>query len=155
MREQDIHYMRLALAEARACVASRDVPVGAIVVQAGAVIARGRNRREADQDPCAHAELLALRSAAAAIGSWRLDGVSLYSTLEPCAMCAGAMVLARLSRLVYAATDPKAGAAGSVLDLLQHPSLNHRVDVERGLLAEEAAVLLREFFRELRTDREK
>ena len=155
MREQDIHYMRLALAEARACVASRDVPVGAIVVQAGAVIARGRNRREADQDPCAHAELLALRSAAAAIGSWRLDGVSLYSTLEPCAMCAGAMVLARLSRLVYAATDPKAGAAGSVLDLLQHPSLNHRVIVEHGLLADEAAELLREFFRELRTDREK
>ena len=147
--------MRLALTEARACAASRDVPVGAVAVCEGTVIARGRNRREADQDPCAHAELLALRGAAAAIGSWRLDGVSLYSTLEPCAMCAGAMVLARLPHLVYAATDPKAGAAGSVLDLLQHPSLNHHVVVERGLLADEAAELLRDFFRYLRAAGEK
>lgn len=147
--------MRLALAEAQACSSSRDVPVGAIAVYDGAVIARGRNRREADQDPCAHAELIALRQAAAAIGSWRLDGVTLYSTLEPCSMCAGAMVLARLTRLIYAASDPKAGAAGSVLNLLQHPSLNHRVLIERGILAEEAAQLLRNFFHDLRAAGEK
>ena len=147
--------MRLALEEARACSESGDVPVGAVAVLDGALIARGRNRREADQDPCAHAEMLALRGAAKALGSWRLDGVTLYCTLEPCSMCAGAMVLARLPRLVYAADDPKAGAAGSVLNLLQHPALNHRVSVERGLFAEEAAALLREFFQRLRAAGEK
>lgn len=147
--------MRLALEEAKSCANSHDVPVGAVVVQEGSVIARGRNRREADQDPCAHAELLALRQAAAELGSWRLTGVTLYSTLEPCAMCAGALVLARVSQLVYATDDPKAGAAGSVLNLLQHPSLNHQVHIRRGVLADEAASLLRDFFHSLRAAGEK
>lgn len=147
--------MRLALAEAEACANSKDVPVGAVAVFDNAVIARGRNRREADQDPSAHAELIALRKAASVLGSWRLEGVTLYSTLEPCSMCAGAMVLARLTKLVYAAHDPKAGAAGSILNLLQHPSLNHHVHVESGILADEAADLLRSFFHELRAAGEK
>ncbi|MCY3835157.1 MAG: tRNA adenosine(34) deaminase TadA [Anaerolineaceae bacterium] len=151
----DTDFMRLALAEAKACASSHDVPVGAVVVQEGAVIARGRNRREADQDPCAHAELLALRQAAAELGTWRLNGLTLYSTLEPCAMCAGALVLARISQLVYAADDRKAGAAGSVLNLLQHPSLNHQVNIRKGVLAEEAAGLLHDFFQSLRAAGEK
>ena len=142
--------MRLALAQAEACAISKDVPVGAVAVFDDAVIARGRNRREADQDPCAHAELIALRQAAAVLGSWRLDGVTLYCTLEPCSMCAGAMVLARLTKLVFAAHDPKAGAAGSLFNLLQHPSLNHQVHVESGLLATESEEMLRSFFLELR-----
>ena len=147
--------MRLALAEAEACAISKDVPVGAVAVLGNAVIARGRNRREADQDPSAHAELIALRKAASVLGSWRLEGVTLYSTLEPCSMCAGAMVLARLTKLVYATHDPKAGAAGSIINLLQHPSLNHHVHVESGILANEAAKLLRSFFHELRAAGEK
>jgi len=138
--------MREALAEASLALSHEDVPVGAVAVRNGSIIGRGHNRREIDRDPSAHAEMIALRQAAAAIHHWRLDNVTLYCTLEPCTMCAGVMVLARLPRLVYAATDPKAGAAGSVLDVLAHPHLNHRVVVERGVLAEEASALLVDFF---------
>lgn len=147
--------MRLALAEAQLALLTADVPIGAVAVLGGEVIGRGRNRREADQDPTAHAEMLALREAARVIGHWRLHEVTLYCTLEPCAMCAGAMVLARLSRLVYAAPDPKAGMGGSLLNLLDYPPLNHAVTVERGLLADEAAALIREFFRGLRAQGQK
>lgn len=142
--------MRLALQEAELALASGDVPVGAIAVYEDQIIGRGHNRREADNDPTAHAEIIAIRMAAAKLGSWRLDGVTLYCTLEPCVMCAGAMVLARLPRLVYAATDPKAGAAGSVAEITRHHRLNHRVYVEHGLYAEEAASQIRAFFRRLR-----
>ncbi|MGQ9849873.1 MAG: tRNA adenosine(34) deaminase TadA, partial [Aggregatilineaceae bacterium] len=151
----DQTWMRLALDEARRALDHDDVPIGAVVVRDGKVIARAHNRREIDGDPTAHAELLAIRQASALIGHWRLEGVTLYCTLEPCAMCAGAMVLARLPRLVYAAPDPKAGAAGSVLDLLNHPQLNHRVTVTAGVLAEEAAALIREFFSRLRAQGQK
>lgn len=150
----DVTGMRLALQEGEKALQSGDVPIGAIAVLGGQIIGRGHNRREADQDPTAHAEMIAIRQAAAAIGHWRLDGVTLYCTLEPCAMCAGAMVLARLPRLVYAAIDPKAGAGGSIVDLLRHPRLNHRVDVEGGLLADEAAEQIRAFFRGLRAQGE-
>lgn len=150
----DVTGMRLALQEAEKALQFGDVPIGAIAVLGGQIIGRGHNRREADQDPTAHAEMIAIRQAAAAIGHWRLDGVTLYCTLEPCAMCAGAMVLARLPRLVYAAIDPKAGAGGSIVDLLRHPRLNHRVDVEGGLLADEAAEQIRAFFRGLRAQGE-
>lgn len=142
--------MRLALRQAERALAYSDVPIGAVAVCQGELIGRGYNRREADQDPTAHAEMIALRQAAAARGSWRLDDVTLYCTLEPCAMCAGAMVLARLPRLVYAATDPKAGAAGSVFDLTRHHRLNHRLHVDGGLFADDAAELIRQFFRKLR-----
>jgi len=142
--------MRLALREAEKALKFGDVPIGAIAVHQGEIIGRGYNRREADQDPTAHAEMIALREAAAMLGMWRLDNVTLYCTLEPCAMCAGAMVLARLPRLVYAALDPKAGAAGSVFDLTRHQRLNHRIHVEGGLYADEAAELIRAFFRKLR-----
>lgn len=142
--------MRLALSEAESALAADDVPIGAVAVRQGAVIGRGYNRREADKDPTAHAEIIAIREAAAALGRWRLDEVTLYCTLEPCSMCAGAMVLARLPRLVYAAGDPKAGAAGSIIDITRHHRLNHHVHVESGLYAEEAAELLRAFFRRLR-----
>lgn len=147
--------MRLALEEARLALLTVDVPIGAVAVLGDAVIGRGRNRREADQDPTAHAEMLALRAAAQVIGHWRLNEVTLYCTLEPCTMCAGAMVLARLSRLVYAAPDPKAGMGGSLLNLLDYPPLNHAVTVERGLLADEAGELIREFFRGLRAQGQK
>lgn len=144
--------MRIALREAARALDSDDVPIGAVAVHRSAIIGRGHNRREANNDPTAHAEIMAIRQAGAALGMWRLDDVTLYSTLEPCAMCAGAMVLARLPRLVYAASDPKAGAAGSVTDITRHHRLNHRVHVEGGLYAEEAAELLRAFFRRLRAE---
>jgi tRNA(adenine34) deaminase len=146
----DYDYMRMALAEAEKALASGDVPIGAVAVYRGAVIGSGYNRREADHDATAHAEILALRQAGQALGHWRLDGVTLYCTLEPCTMCGGAMVLARLPRLVYAAVDLKAGAAGSIMDVLRHPKLNHRVDVSGGLLADEAAAQLQRFFQSLR-----
>jgi tRNA(adenine34) deaminase len=146
----DAGWMRLALEEARRAIEHADVPVGAIAVLNGEVIGRGRNRRELDRDPTAHAEVLALREAAHHIGHWRLDGVTLFCTLEPCVMCAGAMVLARLPRLVYATADPKAGASGSIMNVLGHPALNHKVQVESGLLQEEAAALLVTFFANLR-----
>jgi len=151
----DTSWMRLALDEARRALEHGDVPIGAVAVRDGALIARARNEREARADPTAHAELTALRQAAQAVGHWRLEGVTLYCTLEPCAMCAGAMVLARLPRLVFAAPDPKAGAAGSVLNLLDHPQLNHRVEVTGGVLADEAAALIRQFFAELRAQGQK
>lgn len=148
-------WMRRALAEAENALQSGDVPIGAVAVRHGQVIGVGCNRREADQDPTAHAEMIAIRQAAQHIGHWRLEGVTLYCTLEPCAMCAGAMVLARLPRLVYAAPDPKAGAGGSVLNILQHDALNHRVEVVSGVLAEEAAEQIRAFFRKLRAEGQK
>ena len=148
----DKAWMRLALKVAERALETDDVPVGAIAVWQDKIIGRGWNRREADHDPTAHAEMIALREAALKIGSWRLDGVTLYCTLEPCAMCAGALVLARLPRLVYAAADPKAGAAGSIMDITRHPRLNHRVRVEGGVLAAESAALIRGFFRKLRAD---
>lgn len=153
--EQDQYFMRLTLAEAEQARQHGDVPIGALVVLEGEIIGRGRNQRELDGDPTAHAEILAIRQAAQHIGHWRLEGVTLYCTLEPCCMCAGAMVLARLPRLVYATHDPKAGAAGSILDLLHHPQLNHTVQVEHGLFAEEAAEQLRGFFRQLRAEGQK
>jgi tRNA(adenine34) deaminase len=143
--------MRLALAEAEKALASGDVPIGAVAIYKGELIGAGYNRREADHDPTAHAEMIAIREAARHIGHWRLDGVTLYCTLEPCTMCAGAMVLARLPRLVYAAVDPKAGAAGSIIEALRHPRLNHRVEVSAGLLADEATEQLQAFFRGLRS----
>ena len=146
----DRKWMRLALREAESALASDDVPIGAIAVHKGRVIGRGYNRREADQDPTAHAEMIALRQAADVLGQWRLEDVTLYCTLEPCAMCAGALVLARVPRLVYAAIDPKAGAAGSVMEITRHHRLNHQVQVEHGVLAEEAAEQIRGFFRKLR-----
>jgi tRNA(adenine34) deaminase len=138
--------MRLALREAEAAAAHDDVPIGAVVARGGEPLAAAGNERELRRDPTAHAEVLAIREAAAALGGWRLAGCDLYVTIEPCAMCAGAIVLARLDRVVYAAADPKAGAAGSILDVLREPRLNHRPVVEAGLLADEAAVLLRDFF---------
>ncbi|MEL7674494.1 MAG: tRNA adenosine(34) deaminase TadA [Chloroflexota bacterium] len=158
----DLTWMRLALDEARRATEHGDVPIGAVMVRGGAVMVRGgevlaraHNRREVDGDATAHAELLAIRQASQAIGHWRLEGVTLYCTLEPCAMCAGAMVLARLPRLVYGAHDPKAGAGGSVLDLLNHPQLNHRVEVTGGVLADECAALIVEFFAGLRAQGQK
>jgi tRNA(adenine34) deaminase len=144
--DADDRFMGLALAAARRCLEHDDVPVGAVVARDGAVIGTGRNERELLNDPTAHAEVLALRDAAAATGSWRVLDATLYVTLEPCAMCAGAIVLARVPRVVYGAIDPKAGAAGSVLDVLSEPRLNHRPVVRGGLRADESAALLREFF---------
>lgn len=139
--------MRIALAEAMAAGASGDVPVGAVVVDAdGSLLGRGRNAREAMGDPTAHAELLALRAAAAAQGQWRLSGHTLVTTLEPCTMCAGALVLARVDRLVYGTPDPKAGAAGSLWDVVRDRRLNHRPEVLSGVLAAECGAVLRDFF---------
>ena len=146
----DEHYMRLALREADRAAEHGDVPVGAIIVLDGEVIATGRNERELRGDPTAHAEIIALREASGKIGGWRLLDTVLYVTLEPCAMCAGAIVLARVPRVVYATTDPKAGAAGSVFDVLAEPRLNHRPDVAAGLFAEEAADQLRSYFAQRR-----
>jgi len=143
---RDEYYMRLALREAERALDHDDVPIGAVIVHDGEVIAAARNERELRRDPTAHAEILALREAAARMDSWRLLDTVLYVTLEPCAMCAGAIVLARVPRVVYGTDDPKAGAAGSVLDVLAEPRLNHRPAVAGGLLAAEAAALLRAFF---------
>jgi tRNA(adenine34) deaminase len=145
-RPRDEYFMRLALREAERAREDGDVPIGAVVARAGAVLAVGRNERELRQDPTAHAEILALREAAREIGSWRVLEATLYVTLEPCAMCAGAIVLARVPRVVYGASDPKAGAAGSVLDVLGEPRLNHRPEVTDGLLGRECGELLSEFF---------
>jgi tRNA(adenine34) deaminase len=143
---RDEYFMRLALREAERALEHDDVPVGCVVVAGGEVVAAARNERELRGDPTAHAEILALREAAGHLGSWRLEGCVIYVTLEPCAMCAGAIVLARVPRAVYGAGDPKAGAAGSVFDVLSEPRLNHRPDVAGGLLAGESADLLRSFF---------
>lgn len=146
LRQTDEEWMRAALDEARVAEAHGDVPIGAVVVHTGRVIGRGRNERELRGDPTAHAEVLALREAAAALGSWRVLDSTLYVTLEPCAMCAGAIVLARIPRVVYGTADPKAGAAGSVLDVLADERLNHRPQVDGGVLGDECAALLRAFF---------
>jgi len=146
----DIDFMQAALAEARQAAQAGEVPIGAVIVCEGAIIASGQNCVLRDLDPTAHAEIVALRAAASAVGNYRLGGCTLYVTLEPCSMCAGAMIHARLARLVFAAADPKAGAAGSVLAVINHPQLNHQMLVEQGILAEESAELLRSFFRERR-----
>jgi len=146
--------MRLALREAALAVPDGDVPVGAVVVDAaGTVLGRGHNRREADQDPTAHAELLALRAAARSLRRWRLDDCSLVVTLEPCTMCAGAAVLSRVGRVIYGAPDPKAGAAGSLWDVVRDRRLNHRPEVVSGVLADECGEILRDWFTSKRTDR--
>jgi tRNA(adenine34) deaminase len=142
----DLALMRIALDEARVAVAHNDVPIGCVVARDGEVLARARNRRELDRDPTAHAEILALRAAADQLGTWRLEGCSIYVTLEPCAMCAGAMVLARIDRLVYGATDPKAGAVRSLYNVADDARLNHRIEVTAGVLEEECGAVLREFF---------
>ena len=144
----DLDYLHACIAEARAAEHDGEVPIGAIIVRDGEIIARGQNRVLRDHDPTAHAEIVALRAAARALENYRLaEGCTLYVTLEPCAMCAGAILHARVSRLVYAAPDPKAGACGSVLAVLNHPQLNHQVEVTSGLLAEECGALLTAFFR--------
>lgn len=143
---EDEAFMAIALEEARRCMRWGDVPIGAVVVKDGEVLAGAGNARERRKDPTAHAEILALRQAAPRVGSWRLEGCTIYVTLEPCAMCAGALVLARLERLVFGAPDPKAGFAGSLGDLVRDPRLNHRLAVESGVRAVEAGALLREFF---------
>ena len=142
----DERFMRLALEEAARALEHDDVPVGAVLVHEGEVLGAGHNERELRQDPSAHAEMIALRAGAQALGTWRLLDTVLYVTLEPCAMCAGAIVLGRVPRVVYGTADPKAGAAGSVLDVLAEPRLNHRPAVEGGVLAAECADLLRAFF---------
>jgi tRNA(adenine34) deaminase len=142
----DLELMREALGEARAAEAAGEVPIGVVILFDDRIIARGQNRVLCDNDPTAHAEVIALRAAAQALGNYRLAGCTLVSTLEPCAMCAGAMIHARIDRLVFAADDPKAGAAGSVLNVLNHAALNHQMALGRGLLAEESTALLREFF---------
>ena len=139
-----------ALAEARRAAEICEVPVGAVVVREGSVVGRGHNRRESDGDPLAHAEILAIRQAAAGIGDWRLLGCTMYVTLEPCAMCAGALVNGRVERLVYGAPDPKAGFCGTLGNLVQDPRLNHRLEVTAGVLEGECAALLRGFFASLR-----
>lgn len=146
----DIAFMREALAEATAAGVLRDVPIGAVVVREGRVIARGQNRRERDRDPTAHAELVAVREAARHLGGWRLAGCTLYVTLEPCAMCAGALVQARVSRVVFGAQDPKAGAVGSVVDLLRDSRALHAVEVLGGVCEAECSEVLRQFFATLK-----
>lgn len=147
---EERHFMGLAVEEARSALTHDDVPIGAVVVVAGRVIGRGHNKRELLSDPTAHAEILALRMAAQALESWRILDSTLYITLEPCAMCAGAIVLARISRVIFGTADPKAGAAGSVLNVLAQPRLNHRPEVRGGCLELQSAKLLTEFFAQRR-----
>jgi len=146
MDDLDERFMRRAVELAREAEAAGEVPVGALVVRDGEILAEGFNRPISTHDPTAHAEMVALRAAAARIDNYRLPGTTLYVTLEPCAMCAGAMVHARVQRLVYAATDPRAGASGSVFNVVQNPALNHRLEVTPGVLGDECAALLRNFF---------
>jgi len=148
--DPDDRLMRLALEEARAAASGGDVPVGAVVARGDEVVGRAGNAREREQDPTAHAEILALRQASSAIGSWHLEGCAMVVTLEPCAMCAGAIVLARIDRLIYGASDPKAGFAGSLGDLVRDGRLNHEVDVTVGVLADQCGEVLRAFFAERR-----
>ncbi len=142
--------MQQALAAARSAAAIGEVPVGAVVVRDGRIVGRGTNRREVDRDPLAHAEMEAIRQAAKEVGGWRLIGCTMYVTLEPCAMCAGALVLSRVERLVYGASDPKAGYCGSLGDLVRDPRLNHRLEVEGGVLEADCGRLLKDFFATLR-----
>lgn len=143
---EDRQYMLQALELARQAAAADEVPVGALIVARGRIVGRGYNQRQYGRDATLHAEMIAIREACAALGGWRLPGATMYVTLEPCPMCAGALVNARVERLVFGAADPKAGAAGSVLEICRCPGLNHQLAVEGGVLAEEAAALLREFF---------
>jgi tRNA(adenine34) deaminase len=146
----DEQMMRVAIEEAKEAAAFGDVPVGAVIARAGEVLGRAGNARERQQDPTAHAEILALRAAASAVGSWHLEGCTMYVTLEPCAMCAGALVLGRVERLVFGAEDPRAGFAGSLGDIARDERLNHTLEVESGILSGECADLLKDFFRERR-----
>lgn len=148
--DPDVRMMEAALSEAASCVEFGDVPVGAVVARGDEILGAAGNGRERFREPTAHAEVLALRAASAAVGSWRLDGCSMYVTLEPCAMCAGALVLARVDRLVFGASDPKAGFAGSLGNLVQDERLNHRIEVLGGLMTEECGEILRAFFKERR-----
>ena len=150
-RTQDLTFMRMALEEAVRAPVVGEVPIAALIVQDGQVLAQTHNYRELWQDPTAHAEVIAIRAAATALGTWRLTDTTLYVTVEPCAMCIGAIILARMSRIVFGAWDPKAGACGSVFDLTNEPHLNHRVEIVGGLLKEESQTLLQQFFRQLRT----
>ncbi|RMG49720.1 MAG: tRNA adenosine(34) deaminase TadA [Gammaproteobacteria bacterium] len=150
VQDEDLRWMRRALEEARAAEAAGEVPVGAVLVQEGRLLAAAGNRPVAEHDPTAHAEIRVLREAGRQLGNYRLPGSTLYVTLEPCPMCMGALIHARIARLVYAASDPRSGAAGSVLDLAAHPALNHRIEVQGGVLADESAELLRAFFRQRR-----
>jgi tRNA(adenine34) deaminase len=150
MHREHLQWMDVALAEAQRAAEAGEVPVGAVIVRDGAVVAHAGNRTIRDQDPTAHAELLVIRDAAESVDDWRLSGCTLYVTLEPCAMCAGAIVLARVDRVVFGAWDPKAGMAGSVGDLLRHPRLNHRPEVLAGVRADECGALLTQFFAERR-----
>jgi tRNA(adenine34) deaminase len=147
---EDLDYLRAAIAEAQSAESAGEVPVGAIIVHEGEIIGRGQNRVLRDSDPTAHAEIVALREAGRNLANYRLEDCTLYVTLEPCAMCAGAILHARIARLVYAAPDPKAGACGSVLSVMNHPQLNHKLEVISGLLAEECGFLLTNFFRQRR-----
>lgn len=149
-RDTHQRFMAEALNEASVARSKGDVPVGAVVVKDGEIIARGHNLREVDQDPTAHAELIAIRRAAEHLGSWRLEGCTVYVTLEPCPMCSGLMVLSRIETCVYGASDPKGGFLGTLADLSDHPGLNHRFPVVAGVMAEECSEVLRSFFRELR-----
>jgi tRNA(adenine34) deaminase len=149
----DLNHLRAAIAEAQSAEAAGEVPVGAVVVHNNAIIGRGQNRVLRDSDPTAHAEIVALREAGLHLRNYRLEDCTLYATLEPCAMCAGAIIHARISRLVYAAPDPKAGACGSVLSVLNHPQLNHKLELIPGLLAEECSILLTNFFRNRRLEK--
>jgi tRNA(adenine34) deaminase len=148
--DADEGFMRWALEEAERCIPLGDVPVGAVMVRGGEIIFGAGNRREHEKDPTAHAEMIAMRGVARTLHSWHLDGCTLYVTLEPCAMCAGAVVLSRLERVVYGAADPKAGFVGSLGDIVRDPRLNHRAEVTSGVLADESSELLRAFFRDRR-----
>ena len=149
----DEYYMRLAIEEAKKAEEIGEVPIGAIIVKDGEVIAKAHNLRERDQRSIAHAELLAIDEACKATGSWRLEGTTLYVTLEPCAMCSGAIVLSRIEKVVYGASDPKGGCAGTLMNLLQEERFNHRVEVINGILQEECGQMLSEFFRRLRVEK--
>ena len=142
--------MELALEQARMAARAGEVPVGALVIKDGEIVGRGHNRNLLDHDPTAHAEIVALRQAAQTVGNHRLPGCTVYATIEPCSMCAGALIHSRVSRLVYGASDPKAGAAGSVLEVLNHPDLNHKIEVTAGLLADRCSEILQDFFRRKR-----
>jgi len=146
-------YMEEALQEAKKAAAMGEIPVGAVIVKDGQIIARGHNRTETDRDPTAHAEMIAIRQAAEVLGGWRLPGCSLYVTLEPCSMCAGAIVWSRIERLVIGTMDPKGGACGSVFNIVQEPRLNHHVDIETGCMQEACADLMKGFFRDLRNQK--
>lgn len=147
---EDAAWMDLALEQAEFAAAAGEVPVGALVIKDGEIIGRGHNRNLLDNDPTAHAEIVALRQAAARLGNHRLVGCTMVATIEPCSMCAGALIHARIARLVYGASDPKAGAAGSTVQVINHPSLNHRMEVTAGVLAERCSAILQEFFRRKR-----